>query len=150
MKGRPMGFKYRTRKLIKPEDLNCRGALFGGRLLSWIDEECGIYCACQMKHTHIITKYMSEMNFISAAANGEVLEIGVETAAIGRTYLSVRCHVRTMHDKRDIIKIETVMFVALNAVGRPTRHALAHHAGKDPETIYTSQQGDLSHLAVAV
>jgi len=61
-----------------------------------------------MKHTNIITKYMSEMNFISAASNGEVLEIGVETAKIGRTYLSVRCHVRTMGDHRDIIKIETV------------------------------------------
>ena len=145
-----MSFKYRTRKLIKPEDLNCRGALFGGRLLSWIDEECGIFCACQMKHTHIITKYMSEMNFISAASNGEVLEIGVETAKIGRTYLSVRCHVRTMHDKRDIIKIETVTFVAFNAKGKPTRHALAHHAGKDPQTIATKPQGDLTHLSVAV
>ena len=145
-----MPFEYRTRKLIKPEDLNCRGALFGGRLLSWIDEECGIYCACQMKHTNIITKYMSEMNFISPATNGEVLEIGVETAKIGRTYLSVRCHVRTMQDKRDIIEIETVTFVALNAKGKPKRHALAHHAGKDPETIATKDHGDLTHLSVAV
>jgi len=103
-----------------------------------------------MKHTNIITKYMSEMNFISAASNGEVLEIGVETAKIGRTYLSVRCHVRTMQDKRDIIKIETVTFVALNAQARPTRHALSHHAGKDPETIAQFAQGDLTHLSVAV
>jgi len=113
-----MSFKYRTRKLIKPEDL--------------------------------ITKYMSEMNFISAATNGEVLEIGVETAKIGRTYISVRCHVRTMQDKRDIIKIETVTFVALNAQGRPTRHALSHHVGKDPETIAVKPEGDLTHLSVAV
>jgi len=145
-----MSFKYRTRKLIKPEDLNCRGALFGGRLLSWIDEECGIYCACQMKYTNIITKYMSEMNFISAATNGEVLEIGVETAKIGRTYLTVKCHVRTMHDKRDIIKIDAVTFVALSAQGRPTRHAMSHHVGKPPETIAMKPQGDLSHLSVAV
>jgi len=40
-----MGFKniytmnFRTRKLIKPEDLNARGTLFGGRVLAWIDEE---------------------------------------------------------------------------------------------------------------
>jgi len=90
------------------------------------------------------------MNFISAASNGEVLEIGVETAKIGRTYLSVRCHVRTMGDHRDIIKIETVTFVALNAKGKPTRHALAHHAGKYPHTIATKPQGDLTHLSVAV
>lgn len=145
-----MPFKYRTRKLIKPEDLNCRGALFGGRLLSWIDEECGIYSACQMKRTNIITKYMSEMNFISAATNGEVLEIGVETAKIGRTFLSMRCHVRTMQDKRDIIKIETVTFVALNARGRPERHALSHLAGTDPQNIALKPEGDLSYLSIAI
>lgn len=145
-----MPYKYRTRKLIKPEDLNSRGSLFGGRLLSWIDEECGIYCACQMQHPYIMTKYMSEINFISAATNGEALEIGVETAEIGRTFLSVRCHVRCMQDKRDIIKIDKVTFVALNANGRPVRHALAHHAGKDPDTIATKEQGDLTHLSIAV
>ena len=34
--------KYRTRKLIKPADLNSRGTLFGGSLLKWIDEEAAI------------------------------------------------------------------------------------------------------------
>ncbi len=33
--------KFRTRKLIKPEDLNARGTLFGGQMLKWIDEEAG-------------------------------------------------------------------------------------------------------------
>ena len=33
---------YRTRKLIKPSDLNPRGTLFGGQLLKWIDEEAAI------------------------------------------------------------------------------------------------------------
>jgi acyl-CoA hydrolase len=30
---------FKTRKLIKYEDLNSRGSLFGGQLLKWIDEE---------------------------------------------------------------------------------------------------------------
>ena len=145
-----MSFKYRTRKLIKPEYLNSQGSLFGGRLLSWIDEECGIYCACQMKQAHIMTKYMSEINFISAATNGEALEIGVETVEIGRTFLTVSCHVRCMQDKRDIIKIDKVTFVALNAKGRPVRHALAQYAGKDPETVETHREGNVARLAIAV
>ena len=29
--------KYYTRKLIKYEDLNARGTLFGGQVLIWID-----------------------------------------------------------------------------------------------------------------
>jgi len=31
--------QFYSRKWVKPEDLNPRGSLFGGRLLSWIDEE---------------------------------------------------------------------------------------------------------------
>ena len=30
--------EFRTRKLIKPEDLNAGKTLFGGQLLKWIDE----------------------------------------------------------------------------------------------------------------
>ena len=30
---------FNTRKWVKPEDLNANHTLFGGRLLSWIDEE---------------------------------------------------------------------------------------------------------------
>ena len=31
-----------VRKWVKPEDLNQHGALFGGRLLQWVDEEAAI------------------------------------------------------------------------------------------------------------
>ena len=41
--------KFRTRKLIKPEDLNARGTLFGGQMLKWIDEEASIFTNCQLK-----------------------------------------------------------------------------------------------------
>ena len=34
---------FRTRKWVKPEDLNANGTLFGGSLLRWIDEEAAIY-----------------------------------------------------------------------------------------------------------
>jgi len=59
-----MSLIFKTRRLIKPEDLNGQNALFGGRLLSWIDEECYIYCACQMESNNIVTKYISELNLL--------------------------------------------------------------------------------------
>jgi len=51
--------KYRTRKVVKPGDLNSRNTLFGGRLLEWINEECGVYAACQMETQTLVTKSMS-------------------------------------------------------------------------------------------
>ena len=125
-----MSLKFRTRKAIRPEDLNCQHTLFGGRLMSWIDEECGIYCGCQMRTPMIITKYFSEMNFVSPAYMGEVVEIGVDTVAVGRTSLTVSCIVREKTSQRIIIKIDRIVFVAVNEKGRPTRHALSHLAGK--------------------
>ena len=47
---------FKTRKLIKYEDLNARGTLFGGQVLKWIDEEAAIFCICQLNSRSIVTK----------------------------------------------------------------------------------------------
>lgn len=125
-----MTLKYRTRKLIKPEDLNGRNTLFGGRLMSWIDEECAIYCACQMKTPQIVTKYISEMNFLSPAYQGDMIEIGVETISVGKTSLSLSCVVRNKETKEKLIKVDRLVFVAVDSAGRPTPHALALEAAQ--------------------
>lgn len=118
--------QYRTRKLVKPEDLNPRQMLFGGRLLSWIDEECSIYAACQLQTSSIVTKYMSEINFLRPARCGEVIEFGVETADVGTTSITVRCEVRQKTSKETIITVERVVFVNLDAEGKPAVHGLAN------------------------
>ncbi len=123
-----MSLIFRTRKLIKPEDLNGRNTLFGGRLMSWIDEECAIYCACQMQTHHIVTKYISEMNFMAPAKQGDIIEIGVGTVVIGRTSLTLCCVVRDKDTKDELIRVDKLVFVAVNEAGKPTRHALADKA----------------------
>jgi len=110
---------YRTRKLIKPEDLNGRNTLFGGRLMSWIDEECAVYAVCQMNTHNIVTKYISEMNFVAPAYQGDIIEIGVETVRTGRSSLTLRCEVRNKDSKESIITIDTLVFVAVDEGGRP-------------------------------
>jgi len=118
-----MALTFRTRKLVKPEDLNGRNTLFGGRLLSWIDEECYIYCACQMQSHDIVTKYISEMNFESPAYQGDVIEIGVDTIDVGRTSLTVKAAVRDKDTKRQIVSIDRIVFVAVNREGRAIPHS---------------------------
>lgn len=117
--------QFRTRKLIKPEDLNPRQVLFGGRLLAWIDEECGIYAGCQLQTSSIVTKYMSEINFLRPARSGDVIEFGVETAEVGTTSITLRCEVRLKASRETIITVERVVFVALDAEGVPAAHRLA-------------------------
>ena len=74
-----------TRKLIKPGDLNPRGTLFGGQVLKWIDEEVAIYATCQLGTPNLVTKLISEINFISPSFLGDVIEIGVEATKFGKT-----------------------------------------------------------------
>ena len=49
--------QFYSRKIIKPQDLNNYGTLFGGAVLSWIDEEAAVFVACQLgkkKYCHKI------------------------------------------------------------------------------------------------
>ena len=70
--------RFHTRKWVKPEDLNPNGTLFGGRLLAWIDEEAALYAVIQLENNKVVTKYMSEINFMSSAKTGNIIEIGIE------------------------------------------------------------------------
>jgi acyl-CoA thioesterase YciA len=114
--------KYRTRKLVKPEDLNPRKTLFGGRVLQWIDEEAAIFAICQLGSSNIVTKAMSEINFVSTAVVGDVIEFGMDLVCVGNTSITLTCDVRNKITKQSIIKIDKIVFVLLDENGRPTPH----------------------------
>ncbi len=116
--------RFFSRKLIKPENLNAHGTLFGGSVLSWIDEESAIFVTCQLNKGNIVTKYMSEINFVSSAGLGDIIEIGMETVKFGKTSITVRCEVRNKFSKDTIIKIDEIVFVHLDETGKPTPHGI--------------------------
>jgi acyl-CoA hydrolase len=113
---------YRTRKLIKPEDLNPRGTLFGGRLLEFIDEEAAIFAICQLGSSNIVTKIMSEVNFISPAHLGEIIEFAMELVNFGKTSVTIRCEVRNKHTLDIITSVDKIVFVLVDENGKPTPH----------------------------
>jgi acyl-CoA hydrolase len=85
---------YHTRKWVKPEDLNPNHSLFGGRLLQWIDEEAALYAIIQLENTKVVTKFISEINFVSSAKQGDIIEIGIEAIHFGSSSITLRCDVR--------------------------------------------------------
>lgn len=122
--------RFFSRKLIKPQDLNAHGTLFGGTVLSWIDEEAAIFVLCQLGKGNIVTKYMSEINFVNSAKLGEVIEIGMETVKFGKTSITVKCEVRTKFEKNTIITIDEIVFVHLDELGRPKPHNITEPANE--------------------
>ena len=121
--------KYRTRKLIKPEDLNPRKTLFGGRILQWIDEEAAIFAICQLGSPNIVTKAMSAINFVSTAVNGDIIEFGMALVKVGNTSITIACDVRNKITKQTIVRIDEIVLVLLDEEGKPKSH------GKNKEVL---------------
>ncbi len=117
--------KYYTRRFVKPNDLNTSDRLFGGQLLSWIDEEAAIYASCQIKHDRVVTKYISEIDFKTSARLGDILEFGLEVVDSGRTSITLRCEVRNKKTQIVVIAIERIVFVAINNEGKAVPHKYA-------------------------
>lgn len=114
--------KFHTRKWVKPEDLNPNRTLFGGKLLAWIDEEAALYSIIQLENPHVVTKFMSEINFTSSAVQGDIIEIGLEVIKFGNTSLVLRCEVRNKMTHETIISVENITMVNLDELGKPKPH----------------------------
>ncbi|MDR6513520.1 acyl-CoA thioesterase [Chryseobacterium camelliae] len=113
---------YHTRKWVKPEDLNPNQSLFGGRLLQWIDEEAALYAIIQLENTKVVTKFISEINFVSSAKQGDIIEIGIEVSSFGSSSITLRCEVRNKMTHQTIITVEKIVMVNLGEDGLPAPH----------------------------
>ncbi len=127
--------KYYSRKLIRPSDLNANNTLFGGSLLKWIDEEAGIYAMSKLDSQKVVTKYISEIDFVSSAKQGDIIEIGIDFLDLGRTSITFRCEVRNLVSKKTLIRIERIVFVKVDEKEHPTPHFKTRQQLIDTATI---------------
>ncbi len=114
--------RFHTRKWVKPEDLNPNHSLFGGKLLAWIDEEAALYSIVQLENPRVVTKHMSEINFVSSAKQGDIIEIGLDVVKFGNSSLILKCEVRNIMTRETIITIDSITMVSLGADGKPKAH----------------------------
>lgn len=114
--------RFHTRKWVKPEDLNANETLFGGKLLAWIDEEAALYSIIQLENKRVVTKYISEINFMSSACKGDIIEIGIEVIKFGKSSLTLNCEVRNKMNRETIITVDNIIMVNLGDDGKPKEH----------------------------
>lgn len=114
--------RFHTRKWVKPEDLNPNGTLFGGQLLAWIDEEAALYTIIQLENSKIVTKYVSEINFMASAKQGDIVEIGMEVVKFGKSSITMKCEARNKMTRETILTVENIIMVNLGEDGKPTPH----------------------------
>jgi len=64
-------FEIVTRRLVLPRDLNGHGNLYGGSMLSWIDESSYLYAIEKIGYTNMVTVSLENVRFRSPAKMGD-------------------------------------------------------------------------------
>lgn len=106
--------QFLSRRLIMPNDLNYANSLFGGRALAWIDEEAAIYAICQLETNCLVTKHIGAIDFESPAQQGDVVEFGLSTKAVGSSSITITCMMRNKATKKTICLADDIVFVQVD------------------------------------
>ena len=62
---------------------------------------------------------MSEINFMSSAKQGDIVEIGIEVIKFGKTSLTLKCEVRNKMTRETIITVDQIIMVNVDENGVP-------------------------------
>ena len=106
--------------LMRPCYLNGYGNLFGGQLMSWIDEIASIV-AMRHSESDITTAAIDNLNFKQGATIDDVIVLRGKITYVGRTSLEVRVdtYVESRHGIRKVINRAYVVMVAVDEKHHP-------------------------------
>lgn len=105
------------RFLVTQPDLNAHGTLHGGILVKWVDEACGMEARLATNNV-CATRHMRSVDFISTARLGDIVEVIVRSASVGKTSLSFSATVRRANGPV-IAHFERIVFVAVDSCHNP-------------------------------
>jgi len=108
--------------ICKTRDVGNHGNLFGGVMLSWLDE-AGAGLAAEFAETgKIVTKHISALDFKSAVRPGQLIKTYGRIVKVGRTSLTIEIEARRHSvyngTQKLVCKCEMV-FVRIDGDGEP-------------------------------
>lgn len=110
-----------SRHLVLSRDLNPFGNVFGGQMLSWLDETSYVFLVHETGYSNFVTVAMEDVKFHAPAVLGDTVSFYGKIINTGRSSATVRnrafVHNTKTGNKTEIINC-TVTFVALKN-GRP-------------------------------
>ncbi len=119
---KPPGTEPAIRVVMMPRDTNPDGTIFGGVILSLMDQAAYIEAMRQVHHRYVTVAF-KEVEFRKPVYMGDVLSLYGETVRIGRT--SVTIHVRVCASRRtapnEVAEVTEgeVVFVSVDENDRP-------------------------------
>jgi acyl-CoA thioesterase YciA len=110
-----------VRLIAMPADTNANGDIFGGWVLSQMDQAGGI-AAVERAQGRVVTIAVEAMTFIRPVKIGDVLCVYTAIDYIGRTSMKIHIEAwarRFRTHSRDKVTDATFTFVAIDENGRP-------------------------------
>jgi len=116
------------RVMMMPRETNGQGTIFGGVLLSYIDQ-AGAIAAQRRTAYRVVTVALEKVEFKQAVLVGDVVSFYSRLTRVGRTSLTVDVNVVAERFHNGISrKIEvtqaTLIFVAVDESGHPVPHGV--------------------------
>ncbi len=110
-----------VRTIAMPADTNANGDIFGGWVLSRMDQAGGIK-GVERAQGRVVTIAIDAMTFIRPVRVGDVLEVFTEVGPIGRTSMKIHIEAwarRFQTRAREKVTEGTFTFVAISDDGKP-------------------------------
>jgi acyl-CoA thioesterase YciA len=110
-----------VRLIAMPADTNANGDIFGGWVLSQMDQAGGI-AAVERAEGRVVTIAVDAMTFIRPVKVGDVLCVYTSVGKIGRTSMKIHIEAwarRFQSHRREKVTVATFTFVAIDEAGRP-------------------------------
>ncbi|MGY6567466.1 MAG: acyl-CoA thioesterase [Salinarimonas sp.] len=118
--GEPRG-ELTVRTIAMPADTNANGDIFGGWVLSQMDQAGGI-AGVERARGRVVTIAVEAMTFIRPVRVGDVLCVYTEIESVGRTSMKIHIEAwarRFQSELREKVTDATFTFVAIDDDGRP-------------------------------
>lgn len=108
--------------VMMPRDTNPLGSIFGGHILSLIDQAAG-QLARETAPRRFVTKVVREVEFIAPVYVGDAVNFFAEVLKVGNTSITIRVDVEALRgiDCKEIIDVTSaeVVMVAVDEKGNP-------------------------------
>jgi len=110
-----------VRLIAMPADTNANGDIFGGWVLSQMDQAGGI-AAVERAQGRVVTIAVEAMTFIRPVKVGDVLCVYTSVEKVGRTSMKIHIEAwarRFRTHSREKVTVASFTFVAIDDDGRP-------------------------------
>jgi acyl-CoA thioesterase YciA len=118
--GEPTG-DLTVRTIAMPADTNANGDIFGGWVMSQMDQAGGI-AGVERALRRVVTVAVDGMTFIRPVRVGDVLCVYTSVASVGRTSMKIQVEAwarRFQTQQREKVTEATFTFVAIDDEGQP-------------------------------